>query len=607
MKPIVKRLLLTLFLAAVACPYAQGQATPTPDFRDLRGYIRWLNSSKSPEAARIRKEIADGPADLARERSAARAAGLPLTFQELNSPVITPEQNAAIEYRQIMALRKKRPIAPEVYNIALDLGRNHPATSAEMAATRKILAERREILQLIHQAADKPSCNFGHDPAKWVTDSFPEWAELRDAARLIRIESMVLALDGKFEEAVRNQARGFRLAEHAAAQPALIPYLVGIAIEAISEAGMQQILFLAGPNATVSNLVQRTMQEKRSHFNLASTLKGEMVQYLGYMTDLRTGDPETLTGLTDTGEAPAKPVRQRYSQEEQLFIKKIQPATEAALIHGFRQLIEAAGSPYPVRHSRMVQVGEGSNDEKDPVRTLSDIFLPVFAGSADREGITMARQNALIASAALLGWRANHNSFPEKLEEALPGLPRDPFTGRFISYRREGEGFVVYSVGPEGKFDGGKPGMARNNQQVYIRYPGTVTGGKGNSPVAPAPFDLSAGRSAIRTQRFVVARNAREFAALLEEHQPGGGVPPAPIDFSKYDVVAYFAGAKPTGGYSVRIEDIARANGSAEVHITLLKPAPGTITIQAFTSPCAMRAVEKLPEQVTHTVTEKIR
>ena len=52
----------------------------------------------------------------------------------------------------------------------------------------------------------------------------------------------------------------------------------------------------------------------------------------------------------------------------------------------------------------------------------------------------------------------------------------DPFTNRSLLYKREGTGFVVYSAGPTGRFDGGKPGVKVPGQESLFRY-----------PVVPAP------------------------------------------------------------------------------------------------------------------------
>jgi hypothetical protein len=79
-------------------------------------------------------------------------------------------------------------------------------------------------------------------------------------------------------------------------------------------------------------------------------------------------------------------------------------------------------------------------------------------------------EDAVMAGAALLAYRARHTAFPDRLEEALPAAALDPFSGRPFRYRREGDGFVVFSVGAVGTFDGGEPGAKIDSREVYFRY-----------------------------------------------------------------------------------------------------------------------------------------
>lgn len=119
------------------------------------------------------------------------------------------------------------------------------------------------------------------------------------------------------------------------------------------------------------------------------------------------------------------------------------------------------------------------------------------------------------------------------------------------------------------------------------------------------PFALAGARSQIRTPRNVVVRDEKAFAALWAEHakQFDGTVPPLPkVDFKKYDVFAVFLGSIPTGGHSIDIGDIKRDGKKAVVKATHLKPGPGMIVTQAFTSPFAMKAVPKLPPAVAFDV-----
>ncbi|MHB9026830.1 MAG: hypothetical protein ACYC7E_22075 [Armatimonadota bacterium] len=73
------------------------------------------------------------------------------------------------------------------------------------------------------------------------------------------------------------------------------------------------------------------------------------------------------------------------------------------------------------------------------------------------------QQECLRLSIALHGFRREHQRFPARLEELVADgwmeqLPVDPFTLRdTICYLSEGKSFTLYSRGPDGDDDGGKP------------------------------------------------------------------------------------------------------------------------------------------------------
>ena len=98
-------------------------------------------------------------------------------------------------------------------------------------------------------------------------------------------------------------------------------------------------------------------------------------------------------------------------------------------------------------------------------------MLPTLAQSSAREVWARAQEEVIMAAAGVLAHRARAGAFPDRLEQALATPPTDPFSGRPLQYRREGKGFVVYSVGPTGSFDGGRPGAPRARDQAYYRYP----------------------------------------------------------------------------------------------------------------------------------------
>jgi hypothetical protein len=93
--------------------------------------------------------------------------------------------------------------------------------------------------------------------------------------------------------------------------------------------------------------------------------------------------------------------------------------------------------------------------------------------------LSHARSDMLLLAVALAAYRQEHGKYPAALAE-LPNaakLPRDPFTGtgaggpeneQPFHYRLVGDGFVLWSVGPDGK-DGAE--TLPENLHVFLRVP----------------------------------------------------------------------------------------------------------------------------------------
>jgi hypothetical protein len=106
------------------------------------------------------------------------------------------------------------------------------------------------------------------------------------------------------------------------------------------------------------------------------------------------------------------------------------------------------------------------DDQEEILKTMNDdntkfnIFFP-FLYSYDPP---IARYKIFVdlrrQALALKIFKAEHGAYPEKLEEIIPGimskLPTDYFSGKNFVYRKNGEGFILYSIGKNKKDDGGE-------------------------------------------------------------------------------------------------------------------------------------------------------
>ncbi len=78
----------------------------------------------------------------------------------------------------------------------------------------------------------------------------------------------------------------------------------------------------------------------------------------------------------------------------------------------------------------------------------------IFQHRAKAQATTGTQRIAI----ALAEYRTAEGNYPPSLaglKSISPGLLEDPFTGQSYQYRREGNGFVLYSVGEDGLDNGG--------------------------------------------------------------------------------------------------------------------------------------------------------
>jgi hypothetical protein len=105
---------------------------------------------------------------------------------------------------------------------------------------------------------------------------------------------------------------------------------------------------------------------------------------------------------------------------------------------------------------------------------LSESVVTLTGLSRKVMRIEAARQ-AVITAIALKRYQLKHGSYPEKLSELVPkffsAVPLDPVDGQPLRYRRNADGtFLLYSVGENGKDDGGDPSLGKGFESQSIQW-----------------------------------------------------------------------------------------------------------------------------------------
>ena len=91
---------------------------------------------------------------------------------------------------------------------------------------------------------------------------------------------------------------------------------------------------------------------------------------------------------------------------------------------------------------------------------LVALLLPAPSIAQQAEDRAVQQRRNLRVALALAHFHGEHARYPEQLTdlvpEHLPELPPDLFSGQPLKYAQIDQGYLLYSIGPNGEDDGGR-------------------------------------------------------------------------------------------------------------------------------------------------------
>jgi len=441
---------------------------------------------------------------LAREIQRLKAAGEPLTLAEAAPKPVPDDENAAPLYAE--AYRKMRLSREDSMTLS-DFGtfvfwttgaggtsRSLPpyspppggtpqATWPTPAEIRRILARNSETIALIEAAARLPHCvipvNWNAPGATYVNEIFPPIGRMKTFARLLIAKGNLLLVEHKPDQALEVCRTMFRMSEHLAWQPTLITHLTRIALQAIA-ASEARIVLQSSPSFDACRTAFEVISHVDDRPGLVQAIKGGRALVIGGFRHPEYWKAGNFIPRMPPGIPGLVRIVLRHVAIGSYLARPVLNADEVDAVRMLAGAIEDATRPYGAgakrafarlgglvaRPTPLSGIGRGRGGyAASPWHAVTADLLPAFDGVA----LATSRGNACIGltqvALAVEAYRAKTGAYPETLSQAsrLLGwkLSDDPFSGRVFIYRREGKGFVAYSVGPNQRDDGGKgePGL----------------------------------------------------------------------------------------------------------------------------------------------------
>ena len=374
-----------------------------------------------------------------------KAAGEPTTIEEIIPLIPIAGNNAADVYHQAFPLLQVTQ--EEETNVVLPLPEG--MDDEWLAAARDVVAGHEPYFGLLDRASSMPECAF---PLNWYdlgNADFAQYTQMRQAARMLGLRSLVLAQDGEADEALASLRAELRVSEHTQSNGMLIGALAGWAIQGITAARAQDVLSAATPSAAACRETFEELDSLDPQAALERALQVERV----------------VCGLDEASMFRGGGLPDEMRKGAALFALS-RDYDQLAYLRLMQRQIDAVSLPWPRSKEESAEAYREVEEDNVLLTALSRTVIPVFSRALESEEKVNARIRAWQIALALTAYLAENGRYPDDLEALRAtgwDLPLDPFTQQDFRYRREGEGFVVWSLGPNMADEGGEYRSPRND------------------------------------------------------------------------------------------------------------------------------------------------
>ncbi len=375
------------------------------------------------------------------------------TLEELLGPPTPDEENAALVYQQAFDAFDLTDEDEKVLSGESDP--HHPGRYIyDVPKLAAVIAKNERSLALLQQAAAMPKCQF-FDPAQTLGYGFGSAFAMRNAARVQTAQARLLAERGQIAQALSTVGVCLDFGEHAAAgRPSLMSLLVCTIVQRIALRGVEHII----EGQHCSRVVSAQLSTRLAEIDLVRSS----------MRALEAERAWSLLMLDRIGheQAPYEQVNWGTREKKVLWPPRPLPlrwavaSTKAHLVYYMNEYLELAPLPYRQSHNEWNAL-DAEIKMIPAIAGPARVVLPTLVRTVPKRDEARARITLCIVALDLKVHKDDHGGYPQTLDELAEsseqGYAEDVFSGERLKYRREGEGFILYSFGKDLDDDGGLP------------------------------------------------------------------------------------------------------------------------------------------------------
>jgi len=359
--------------------------------------------------------------------------------------VVSESQNAAPLYEKVFA-RFTKDHGDEIKNPPTGDSETFDPNEPETIA---FLKRQADTIVLLRRAAELPACRFDADlqdpQARYIDRTMLNLNMERHCANILRLHAKEEIARGHAALAIADADAIKKMSRHFTQRPLLISALVGIGIDALGNATLEDALPAVKTKDDLAEL----------HLDQLAPL-GKMFQ--------QSMRGEERLGLSIYANMPV--IEWRNPHENQLTSVAMSGGVAGAFARVFfldmddyinlmTDLQKAATEPYHLAKQNYPQI----MGENRAFGLLTRIIAPAVSRSLAATASMEASDACAEIAVAMTQFRLDHGKLPAQITDLVPKyleeIPADLFDGKPLRLTIKNNKWIIYSVGPDGIDNGG--------------------------------------------------------------------------------------------------------------------------------------------------------
>jgi len=408
-------------------------------------------------------------------------SGFPWLYEARSAEeALPPEENAATHYRKAFGLVKDWP-SKDARNRAWKIVEE--GWKEKDKELEEFLEANREAFEEFRKGVAKEKCQFIEGEITFdAYRYFPPLTKTMNLACLLILQARLYEQNGDLEKAITNSLDVIKFGRDLGQDKIMISKVMDRLVFNISQVALKDLVGSENLSPALSRItLSRAMELEERCLSLRQTLEGEAAC-------AKSAVRWTLIDIEQ--EATKKPEQRDLEKAKKRwrnFLARKAPQekkrlTFLAVKETYRRIDEYFTTIISFIEKGDYQAASAFDDAfikkiKEKKLTLRDIFranekfpevmvdilvvilLPGMGRSSIYSGWAQAKERFIITTLAVRLFRMEKGRWPENLDELVPeyleNVPLDPFGLKPLRYKKREGKWIIYSIGPDGKDDGG--------------------------------------------------------------------------------------------------------------------------------------------------------